>query len=356
MMDNNSGSATATLSLAGSGGNFSYSLPNIDATNRTTALAMYAPGFTAGVFYYGDLKLSSSVVFNATTLSNTFSGRGSKTWIMAGTYHNGPLYIECVTGSLTFGDSFLINSTAYGINVTSGTLIAVSNVTVGYLYLAATTSTYATYGNLIGTGQIGSSYITINMGSGVWTFISAGSILNIPAATATYTTINKNTSSMIASHASSSVSMTPNINFSLGKLTIAGGTNSLTFTFVTSGSFSEIASTRTVSYSLAFAAGVNIIVGNWTATGSVAAPITITGANATASGMGFLIYTGSTPITGINYLNFKWMILVEPNLYWYIGPNSTIANGVYGMIFSTANAAVVVTATSANKFFMLFDF
>jgi hypothetical protein len=356
MIDNNSGSATTVLNLSGSGGNFSYSLPNIDATNRTTNLTMYAPGFTAGVFYYGDLKLSSSVVFNAVTLNNTFSGRGSKTWIMAGNNHNGPLNIECVTGSLTFGDSFLINSTAYGINVTSGTLTAVSNVTVGYLYLATTASTYATYGNLIGTGQIGSSYITINMGSGVWTFISAGTILNIPATTVTYTTINKNTSSMIASHPSSTANMNPNINFSFGKLTIAGGTNSANFTFTASGSFDEIASTRTVAYTISLSASVVITVGNWTATGTAAAPITIIGVSNGTGSMGYLVYTGSTPITGINYLILKFLLLVQPSLYWYVGPNTTIANGVGGMIFSTANAAVVVTATSANKFFMLFDF
>jgi hypothetical protein len=89
-------------------------------------------------------------------------------------------------------------------------------------------------------------------------------------------------------------------------------------------------------------------VSQFTATGTSGKLLTITGTSTTS--LGIIRYTGSSQTTSIDYLALTNIAFYVPNLYWYIGTNST---GSFSGAYLLAGS-VVVTLTSNGNFFLFF--
>jgi hypothetical protein len=162
---------------------------------------------------------------------------------------------------------------------------------------------------------------------------------------ATGITLNKGTANIVTSVTSGTITFA-GAGLTYNKLTIGGGTNSSTFTISGNNTFSEIASTRTVAYSIILGSGTQR-VGAFTAKGTAGNLLTIRGSTITSAAT--LIFTGAT-YANLNYIVPTFVKVYDPFSEWYAGTNST-NSGSYGWIWG---AAAVVASAINGQFFAFF--
>jgi hypothetical protein len=166
----------------------------------------------------------------------------------------------------------------------------------------------------------GSNTRTITMGSGLWTLTGTGTVWT--TASVINLTFNRGTANILLSNGSLS-----SINFAGGaltfnRLTIGGGPNTALVTINSASpaasSFSELASTRTVSYTLSLGLSPAAVIGTWSIAGSIGNAVTI---NSTSAGTR-RTFTLTNVTSGIDYLNVRDIGELSGNKF-YVGPNST---------------------------------
>ena len=288
----------------------SWHIGTIDMSGRTNTMTVSAAGPLINI--YGNWKWGTGVSVGSSS-GYTFSGRGTQTITSNGKSFNGPITINSATGTVQLADALINNST---LTHTSGTFNAVTyNVTC-----------------TVFTSNSGSTR-TLSMGSGLWTL--TGTSTTIWNVTAPGFTLNKDSANIITSAA------TTNLTFNGGgltynKLTIGGGTNASTFTIQNNdNTFSEIASTRTVAYTISFF-GIGVInVAAFTAAGKLGGLLTLSGTSAGSPVI--LNYTGAG-VVDVSYVNTTF-VRAYPTFSKWTATNST-NNGSYGWLRATVAAAI----------------
>ena len=315
--DSASGANTVTISAGNTGAK------SIDCTGFTGTLAG-----NAAITVFGSITLVSGMTY---TYTGTITFNATSTVISAGKTF-AFLAVNAVSGTVTLGDAF--NSTG-NLNLTNGTLTATGNVTVFSFISTANNA-----------GRI------VNMGSGLWTLTGAGTIWNLQNQATI--TINKDTANILLSDTSTTSRTFTGLNKQYNKLTIGGATGISTTTISASNAteaFTEIASTKTVAHTILFSA-TNTRVGAWSVTGSAGNVVTV--GNSVVS-TATLTKTTSGHLTGIDYLNIRYLVASPVSDTWYIGANSQIENVASNYMprgfFTTQrsdNAVVVLTDTTGS--------
>jgi hypothetical protein len=315
---------TAVFDNAGAAGTVSiqgYNIGTLDASGRTSAFTL---NHASPATFYGSYILGSSVTISGTT-THTFSGRGTMTFTSAGKTITFPLTVDTPTSTFQLGDA--LNSSD-NITHTRGTFDAVSYNVTCKVFTSANANVR-----------------TINMGSGLWTLTeAAGNTWNL--GTATNLTFNKGTADILLSNNTTTARTFSGVGASYNKLTIGGNTSTSTTTINGNNTFTEIASTKTVTHTIALTS-TSQRVGAFTVTGTAGNVVTITGNTSN------LIYTGSGNVTGLDYLNIQGRAYGangETTDIWYGGANS-INSGSLGWVFASG----VTPPPSANSnFFLMF--
>lgn len=184
---------------------------------------------------------------------------------------------------------------------------------------------------------------TLIMGFGLWT-LTGNDTFVWDLGTATGLTFNANTANIFLSNNSSSLTRTfTTAGLTYNKLTIGGATGTSTTTFTGSGTFSELASTKTVAHTIKFTAGTTTTVGAWTITGSVGAIVTLTSETAASH---TLVKSGGGTVN-VDYFDISYST-ATPDSTWYAN-NSTDSGNNLGWIFSGAPVS-----TTAGQMIMIF--
>lgn len=315
IIDNSSLNTSATITF-----DVGWSIGTIDMSGRTTAMTLNPNGSTLTTVY-GDWTFGTGVTTSSFG-TMTFSKRGTQTITSNGRSFTQGLVVNSLTGTLQLADALQCT----GLTVTSGALNAVSyNVT---------STTFTT---------TGTSTKTVSLGSGLWTCTQTGTSWAL--STITGLTFNKGSANIILT-ASGAVATFDGGGLSYNKLTIGGGTNTQSFTITGNNTFNEIASTRTVAYTIQLTSSTQR-VGAFTVSGSAGNLVTIIGTS--IANFATLIYTGASTIS-LNYIIPTFLKVYNVTDTWYAGTNS-INGGSYGWIFA---AAPVGPYSAGGSFFVFF--
>ena len=188
---------------------------------------------------------------------------------------------------------------------------------------------------------------TLTMGSGLWTITGTGTVWQ--ASTVTGLTFNKDTANIVLSNSTTSSVSFASGSLTYNKLTIGGGSGIGTVIInntvgSSSGSFSELASTRTAAFNLQLGNSSTAVIGTWSVTGTPGNVVTVNSPT-TGSRCSFTL----TNITsGIDYLAVQDIRELSNNKF-YVGANST-DNGNNINVYFTAPP----TTTATGNMFMLF--
>lgn len=284
-----------------------YNLSGLDASTRTTA---YSIAFSTTGYWHGSVTLSSSISVSGSS-SQLFYGSGTMVLTSAGRTFGFPVTVDTPTGTLLLGDALTMGA-SNSFFVLRGTFDAASyNVTCG-LFNSSNTNTR-----------------TINMGSGTWTILSTG---GTPWDTTTVTnlTFNKGTSNLVlAGNIGARTFQSGGLSFY--KLTIGGATNTSSFSIVGAASFVELASTRTVAYSIILNNNLGTI-DTWTVKGSSGALVTFV-SNTAGTRRTFNLTNITTGL--INYLAVKDIGVNQTNRF-YVGTGSVDNGNNLNVLFSTS--------------------
>ena len=303
----NTGSITGAITI-----DAAWNIGTFDASARTTAWTFSAGTGTTPI--YGDWKFGTGISQTLTTGTLTFSKRGTQTITSAGTNFNCNVAIDSVTGTVQLADAMGTNSTR-SFTLTSGTLDAVSyNVSVGTFVVS------------------GSTARTLKMGSGTWTLSSAtASVVQWDATTTTNLTFYKGTANIVVGNNSTNARTFAGGGLSYNKLTFAG---SATYTVTITGNnqFTEFATTKTVSFTIALGTTAQVF-GKWTVFSAVSNTVTLTG-----TGTSHILAGACT--SGVDYLAMGSIgfAATSPGEF-YAGANST----------GTAGPPVYFTAKPADS-------
>jgi hypothetical protein len=300
---------TAVFDDTGSAGTVGLGTCNIgtiDMSARTTAMTI---GTNGAPFVYGNLTIGSNVTIASTSNGITFSGRSTQTITSNGVSSARPITIDCGPGTVQLADALELTS-ARTLSQSSGTFDAVSyNVTAGKY-------------NASGTP-------TVKMGSGTWTFSGTGAVWGF--GNTTYI-LYKGTADILLTDTTTAARSFAGGNNSYNKLTIGGATGTSTLTISGNNQFTELASTKTVAHTIAFATTVQTF-GKWSVTGTSGNVVTLTGTS-TAH-----VLAGSCT-DGIDYLAMGSIgFSIASPAEFYAGANST----------GTAAAPVYRTAKPADS-------
>jgi hypothetical protein len=175
------------------------------------------------------------------------------------------------------------------------------------------------------------------MGSGLWTLTGTSTVWNVIT---TNLTLNKNTANILLSDTSATGRSFVSGAQSYNKLTIGGttGTSQLT---LQPGTFTEVASTKTVAHSIRLT-GSTLFIGTWSVTGSAGNLVTI---ESSAAGTRRTI-TLTNITSGIDYLSVKDIGIASPDLF-YVGNNSVDGGNNLNVYFTAAPSGGYVI--SANN-------
>ena len=290
--------------------NQSWNIGSFDARFSSGFSLTISVGFGT-VCVYGDWKLGGSFGYTGPQSSALyFCGRNTQTISSVGVQWGNPIVINS-TSTVQLADALTMAFATHSISLNSGTFDAVSyNVTTA------------------GFGGSGSVNSTLKMGSGTWTLTGAGGVFNNNN---NYITVYKGTANIILSDSTNSSAR--NITASgvcLNKVTIGGGAaTAQTLTFVVGMIISELASTKTVAFSILFPATV-LYFGKWSVTGTVGNVVTVTGAT---------IYIVGPRVSDVNYLAMGTTAIgVDSPGEFYAGANSTGTGA--GVILTAAPAPV----------------
>jgi hypothetical protein len=319
VLDNGATPAT-TLGIAAA----NYNLGALDCSNRTNAITI---GYNGVSTWYGSHTYSSAVTVSGVS-TQTFSGRGTMDFTSAGKNVTFPITIDAQGGTFRLADAF---NSSNSITLDRGTFNA---------------NNYNVTGTLFDSN--GTTARTLTMGSGLWTITGTGSVWNI--STATGLTFNKDTANILLSN-----TLTSSVSFASGpltynKLTIGGGASTSTVNInstvgSTSGSFSELASTRTGSYTVQLGTSTTAVIGTWSITGSPGNAVTIT-SNSAGSRRTFTL---TNVTSGINYLDVKDIGELSGNKF-YVGPNSLDSGNNSNVYFTNPPSPAAATGNMLMLF------
>jgi hypothetical protein len=292
---NNSTTLTGTLSLE------VYNIGALDCSARTTGITL---SHTVQPTRYGSYTLGSGVTVTG-TITQVFSGRGTMVFTSAGKTITFGFFVDTPSGTLQLGDAF--NSTQ-GSFVNSGTFNANN-----YNFTCTTFS------------SSNSNTRTITMGSGLWTLSGTGTVWSTP--TTTGLTFNKNTANILLSNTTTSSRLVSNGGLSFNKLTIGGSTGTSITAFLL-GSFTELATTKTVAHTVRFS-GNGATIDTWSITGTTGNVVTVD--SSTSGTQRTINITNVT--SGINFLSVKDIGVNQTNRF-YVGTNSTNGGNNSNVIFT----------------------
>lgn len=237
IFDNTGAAGTVTVSD-------SYAVGTVDMSARTSAMTLASSG--ANLDVYGNWTFGTGVT-NTATNALTFQGRTTQTITSNGVQFSCSITVNNLTGTVQLADSLSLASTRT-LTLTSGTFNAVTyDVTAGLVSVT------------------GSTTRTLSMGSGTWTLSGVGTVWN--AGTVTGLTFNKGTANIVLSDTSTSARTFAGGGLTYNKLTIGGATGVSTLTISGSNTFSELATTKTVSHTLTLTSGQTTTVTTWSING-----------------------------------------------------------------------------------------
>ena len=288
-----------------------WNLGTLDTSARSVTAATLSCG-SQSPRIYGNFTLGTAVTFSSSALY--FQGRGTQTIITNGRTFTSQLWINNGTGTTQLGDALNMNATTLsGFNHLSGTFNAVTF-------------------NITHTGQFNSSSSlarTLYMGTGTWTTSYSANCWQLGGSNLTF---YKGTANIVLSDTTNSSSRTFSgaSGYSYNKITIGGAAATGQTVTMYSGSetptIAELASTKTVAWTLALGTTGIITLGAWTITGTVGNVVTVTGTST--------LFIAGPRVQGVNYLALGTTLLstTSPGEF-YAGANST---GGLGTITLTA--------------------
>jgi hypothetical protein len=317
VIDNNT-ALTGTLALA------FYNIGSLDASTRTTGITL---NHNALANRYGDYTLGSGVTVSstlATFLDQTFSGRGTQTFTTAGKTITFPIIVDKPAGAFELGDAYETSNT---ITLTQGTFDA-KNYNVTCRQFASNNSNTR----------------TLTMRSGLWTLSGAGTAIASRVwntATSSNLTLNKDTADILLSNTTTTARNFFGGGLTFNKLTIGGATGTSVLTINNAGTFSELASTKTVAHTITFA--TNLTIDTWSVTGTSGNVVTV---NSNFAGTQRTInLTNAT--NDIDFLDVQDIGISQPNRF-YVGANSTDSGNNLNVIFTAAPSLI----ETGNMFLM----
>ena len=291
-------------------------------SNRTTTFTL---AFNSPINLYGSfIAFSGLNVISPNSLG--FRGQGvTQDFNSAGVSFSTPLTINNTTGTLRLLSDL---TTTNSITLTNGTFNA-----NGY---NVTATTYSTSGTT-------SSRATV-MGNGLWTLTGTGNVWNINSSS---DTVTKGTSDIVLSNTTTTSRTFFSGGFTYNKLTIGGSTGTSTLN-ISSGvglsttTFSEIASTKTVAHTIAF--GDAITIETWSVSGSSGNVVTV---NSSIPGTTRTL-TITNKTTAIDYLAIQDITSANSNpITFWAGANSTNNGNNTNVVFADgASTSAYVLTTS----------
>lgn len=321
-IDNNGAATTINFDAA-------WNLPTINLSERNNAVTFGITATTSPEIC-GDLILSSAVTWSASAVGITLQGRGSRVISCGGATINTNVNIDAPSSTYTL-TSALTMGAAYTLTLLRGTFNADTfNVTAGKFASGTTTALDTLY------------YRQLYMGSGTWTLSGTGTIWD--TTNNVYLWADKGTSNIVVSdNSTSQKSWSSSGATHFNKITLAG-TGICTYDFLNVNYFSEIASTKTVAFTITLSAAASQSFGKWSVSGSAGNLVTLT--TRTAGSQGILAIQQTT--SGIDYLSVSWInhrLLVDLSDQqafgdFYAGVNSTNGGN---------NTNVFFTATPTSR-------
>lgn len=320
------------------------------------------PVFFDGASGSGTVTISGSVQcagINTTGSSLTFTNSGSASIGSRGSFtlSSAITWGGTINVSIGFGGATgtynitTAGKTLSGFSVAGGNAVLQDALTVsgGFSYnpVTSTVNIFNANNQNVTFGTFSSSLVTsartIIMGSGTWTGTGTGTVWNLNA---TGLTFNVGTANLVFTDAVPTGTRSFfGAGFTYNNLTIGGGSaGNQTFAFQGSNTFNSIISTKTVAFTIRFAAGTTTTVANWQVTGTPGNVVTI---NSITVGTQFNITkTGGGIISGTNYLSIRDSNATPSNT-WYAGANSTNVANNTGWIFTAA------PSQATGNFFLL---
>lgn len=297
-------------------------LPQIDLSARTSTMTLdfYA---SAGQEIYGGFINSANAAVTLAWFGNgslSFRRRSAVTFNTANRTFPGAAIIGAPGGTVSLGDNTILNGS---LILSSGTLDGNTyNVTCNAL-LSSTSNTR-----------------TLTLGNGLWTLTGTGTVLNFIS---TGITLNKGTSDILLSNTSATTRTIIAGGLTFNKITIGGTTGTSTTNFSTGGgTFSEIASTKTVAHTISFSPGTFTFT-TWSVTGTAGNLVTLI---STATGTQRTV-TVTNKTSGIDYLDVRDINGVNIAPYtFFVGANSVNSGNNIGVAFieGAANNAYLLTS------------
>jgi len=305
---------TGTLSLSQQ-----FNIGTFDTSNRTTAITFNS---TTGSFIYGSCIIGSGLTISGAG-TFTFLGRGTQTFTSAGKTITFPITVEKPTGAFELGDAYSSSNT---ITHNLGTFDAVT--------YNLTCATFA---------STNSNVRTINMGSGLWTL--SGTNIVWTTATTTNLTLNKDTANILLTNTSTSArTFAGGVGVLYNKLTIGGATGTSIFTLI-NGTFTELASTKTVAHTVRFSASSAVVIDTWSVTGTAGNLVTVD-SNSAGTRRTFTLTNSTAGL--IDYLSVKDIGVASPNRF-FVGDNSIDGGNNLNVIFAS------FPALDSSSMFFMFD-
>jgi hypothetical protein len=299
----------------------------ISIQGARSAKSINCTGFVGGLGGSGGLTIGGSFTLAA---GMSFNHNGQKTFTGTGTL-------------TTAGKSFLAGMTINGVGITL-TLGDALNTAGGSISLTQGTFDAANYNvSVYGLNSNNANVRTLTMGSGLWT-LSGASLDVWNTSTTTNLTFNKDTADILLTSTAINTRNFFGGGLSFNKLTIGGATGVASITNLSSSSFTELASIKTVAHTVRLSGNLGTI-DTWSITGTSGNAVTFDSSSA-----GIRRTFSLTNVTsGIDFLNVT-DIGVNQTDRFYVGANSIDGGNNLNVIFPTPPAP-----TATGNFFMLFS-
>ena len=295
----NATTLTGTLSFS------AYSFGSLDCSTRTSAITI---SNVFDVSIYGSYTLGSGITISGSG-TESFSGRGTQTFTSAGKTITFALIVDKPAGAFELGDAY---NSSNSVSHTKGTFDAKTYNLTAFSF-----------------DSNNSNVRTITMGSGLWTLSGTGTVWTTN--TTTNLTLNKNTANILLSNTSTSArTFNGGTGILYNKLTIGGATG-ISILTLGSGTFTELAATKTVAHTIRFNASSTVVINTWSVTGTAGNLVTVDSNSAGTR----RTFTLTNITSGIDYLSVKDIGITSPNLF-YVGANSTNGGNNLNVIFTAA--------------------
>ena len=275
---------------------------------------------------YGDWTNGSG-----TTLSGagtiTFSGRTTQTITSNSISFTQTIQISSFGGTVQQADALVTSSS---LSLSIGTYLTQNN------NLTCSSFSYIVTGTAALT--LGTSTVTLSGTGTVWSFN-----------TVTGLTFSGTSSTIALSNTTTTARTFLGGGLAYGTLSIGGATGTSTLTLTNSaGSFTNIASTKTVAHTISITA--NLSIGNWTAVGTSGNLITVQ--SSLAGTQRTITYTGSSKVSmdymSIKDINFSYTLGASNPYLVYAGANSTNGGNNSGVAFIASTQTAYILNASGS--------